>query len=82
MSTYPRRLEDFLVSRKIGEQLSLAEAVIGLKAYKEVDERMVQLWHNLDTAILGPRMNLPAESLPSINQENVSLGSLFLTHIC
>lgn len=43
---------------------------------------MVQLWHNLDTAIISPRMNLPAVSLPSIIQENVSLGSLFLTKIC
>lgn len=74
--------EDPPVSREIGDQLSLAEAVIGLKAYKEVDERMVQLWHNLDTAILSPRMNLSAESLPSVKQENVSPGSLSLTDMC
>lgn len=82
MSVYPPRLEDISVSHKIGDQLSLAEAVIGLKAYKEVDERMVQLWHNLDIAILSPRMNLPAETLPLIKQENVSLGSLILTGMC
>ena len=52
--------------------MSLAEAVVGLKAYKEIEERMVQLWHNLDTAIMSPRMSLGAQSLPSIKQDNVS----------
>lgn len=61
-------------TRIIGDQLSLAEAVVGLKAYKEVEERMVQLWHNVDTAIISPRMNLTAQSLPSIKQGNVSIG--------
>ena len=54
------------------DQMSLAEAVIGLKAYKEVEERMVQLWHNLDTAVMSPRMDLAAQSLPSVKQDNVS----------
>lgn len=62
--------------------MSLAEAVIGLKAYKEVDERMVQLWHNLDTAIMRPRMNLAAQSLPSIKQNNVGFRCSLLTGAC
>lgn len=62
--------------------MSLAEAVIGLKAYKEVDERMVQLWHSLDTAIMGPRMNLTARSLPSIKQNNVSHEISLITGVC
>lgn len=64
------------------DQMSLAEAVIGLKAYKEVDERMVQLWHSLDTAIMGPRMNLTARSLPSIKQNNVSHEISLITGVC
>ncbi|KFA62891.1 hypothetical protein S40285_02254 [Stachybotrys chlorohalonatus IBT 40285] len=39
------------------QQMSLNDAVVGLKAYKEVDERMEQLWRNLDAAIISPRMN-------------------------
>ena len=62
--------------------MSLTEAVIGLKAYKEVEERMVQLWHNLDTAILGPRMNLAAQSLPAVKQDNVSFGRSLLSGGC
>ncbi|KAM0343060.1 hypothetical protein ACHAPU_008961 [Fusarium lateritium] len=40
------------------EQMTLADAVIGLQAYKEVDERMEQLWRNVDAAIISPRMNV------------------------
>ncbi|PTB42349.1 uncharacterized protein TrAFT101_008559 [Trichoderma asperellum] len=39
------------------EKMSLEDAAIGLQAYKEVDERMEQLWHNLDAAVVSPRMN-------------------------
>lgn len=59
--------------RGTGNQLSLADAVIGLRAYKEVEERMEQLWHNLDGAILTPRMNLTSSTLPSIVADTVSL---------
>jgi protein transport protein DSL1/ZW10 len=52
--------------------MSLQDAVIGLKAYKEVEERMEQLWHNLDAAIMSPRLNMDATSLPSIKAESVS----------
>lgn len=46
--------------------MTLEDAVIGLKAYKEVDERMEQLWRNLDAAIVTPRMDANARSLPKI----------------
>ncbi|SPN98973.1 uncharacterized protein DNG_02012 [Cephalotrichum gorgonifer] len=56
-----------------GDAMTLSEAVIGLKAYKEVEERMVQLWHNLDVAIISPRMDLTAQSLPSIRRDDDAL---------
>lgn len=46
--------------------MTLADASTGLKAYKEVDERLEQLWHNLDTSIVSPRMDYQATSLKSI----------------
>ncbi|KAI9149538.1 Centromere/kinetochore protein [Paramyrothecium foliicola] len=47
----------FTVHEKLPDgQMSLADAVIGLQAYKEVDERMEQFWHNLDAAIVRPRL--------------------------
>ncbi|CAG9944469.1 unnamed protein product [Clonostachys rosea f. rosea IK726] len=48
------------------DQMTLADAVVGLKAYKEVAERMEQLWRNIDAAIVSPRMNKQAASLPKI----------------
>jgi centromere/kinetochore protein ZW10 len=54
-----------------GDQLSFEEAVLGLKAYKEVQERMVQLWHNLNAVILAPRMDINNASPPSINVAGV-----------
>ncbi|EGX89647.1 hypothetical protein CCM_07899 [Cordyceps militaris CM01] len=48
-------------------KMTLADAAIGLKAYKEVDERLEQLWHNLDTSILSPRMDRHATSFRSIS---------------
>lgn len=46
--------------------MNLDDAVIGLKAYKEVDERMEQFWRNLDAALVSPRMDTKATSLPRI----------------
>lgn len=46
--------------------MSLADAVIGLKAYKELDERMEQLWRNLDAAIVAPRMDPQRQPIPSV----------------
>ncbi|KAL7625179.1 ribosome biogenesis protein ytm1 [Parahypoxylon ruwenzoriense] len=55
------------------EQMSLADAVVGLKAYKEVDQRMTLFWHNVDEAILSPRTNIEAQKLPRIQMENSHL---------
>ncbi|KAF5523524.1 Centromere/kinetochore protein zw10-like protein [Colletotrichum aenigma] len=55
-----------------GEQMTLSEAIIGLQAYKEVEDRMSKLWHEVDQAIVSPRMDIEAPSLPSIRaSENV-----------
>ncbi|OTB18863.1 hypothetical protein K445DRAFT_314710 [Daldinia sp. EC12] len=51
------------------EQMSLADAVVGLKAYKELDQRMTSFWHGIDQAIVGPRTNIEAQELPGIQLE-------------
>ncbi|KJR83781.1 centromere/kinetochore protein ZW10 [Sporothrix schenckii 1099-18] len=58
------------------EPMSLSDAVIGLKAYKEVDRRMVELWHALDKAIVAPRTDLsqPRPSRPRIYVDGAELG--------
>ncbi|KAI1818094.1 hypothetical protein GGS20DRAFT_529738 [Poronia punctata] len=48
------------------EQMTLADAVIGLKAYKEVDQRMAVLWNELDQVLILPRTNAANEHLPAI----------------
>lgn len=53
-----------------GEQMNLADAVVGLKAYKEVDERMEQLWRNLDGAIVSPRMDSRSDALPKVQVQD------------
>jgi centromere/kinetochore protein ZW10 len=55
------------------EPMSLSEALVGLKAYKEVDQRMALLWHSIDDAIVGPRTNIESKSLPGIRTDNVSI---------
>ncbi|KAH7033468.1 uncharacterized protein B0I36DRAFT_109508 [Microdochium trichocladiopsis] len=55
------------------EPMSLADAVIGLKAYKEVDQRMALLWHALDAALIQPRTHTEGQTLPTIKEENSSL---------
>ncbi|KAI8627624.1 hypothetical protein F5Y19DRAFT_477148 [Xylariaceae sp. FL1651] len=55
------------------EQMSLADAVIGLKAYKEVDQRMAVFWHDLDEALVRPRTSLERVELPCIQVENSTL---------
>ncbi|KAI0123455.1 hypothetical protein BJ170DRAFT_109074 [Xylariales sp. AK1849] len=57
-----------------GEPMNLPEALIGLKAYKEVDQRMALLWHGIDKAIIGPRTNLEASPLPGISIDNSKLS--------
>ncbi|PTB69462.1 hypothetical protein BBK36DRAFT_1187199 [Trichoderma citrinoviride] len=39
------------------------------QAYKEVDERMEQLWHNLDAAVVSPRMDATRSNIPGIRVE-------------
>ncbi|RYP22377.1 hypothetical protein DL765_001729 [Monosporascus sp. GIB2] len=57
------------------EPMSLSDAVIGLKAYKEVNQRMALLWHSVDEAIISPRTDLNNSNLPSIIADDVSLPS-------
>lgn len=52
--------------------MNLSEALIGLKAYKEVGQRMALLWHSLDDAIIEPRTNLANTSLPGLKVDDVS----------
>lgn len=52
--------------------MSLPEALVGLKAYNEIDQRMALLWHSVDEAIIGPRTNLESDSLPGISINDVS----------
>ncbi|KAJ4306341.1 ribosome biogenesis protein ytm1 [Collariella sp. IMI 366227] len=56
-------------SAREDELMSLEDAVIGLKAYKEVDQRMSRLWEDINTAIIVPRMDITKESLPGIHIE-------------
>ncbi|KAI5865603.1 hypothetical protein GGS23DRAFT_559980 [Durotheca rogersii] len=59
--------------RHENEQMNVGDAVAGLTAYKEADQRMGLFWQDLDTAILGPRTNIGAHELPRIQRENSSL---------
>lgn len=56
----------------VGEPMCLSDAVIGLKAYKEVDPRMAQLWQDVHQAIVGPRMDITNGSPPAIRVQGVS----------
>jgi len=53
----------------------LDQAIIGLKAFKELDKAAERLWLDLDKTILEPRTNLPlngrADSLFSIQIQKV-----------
>ncbi|KAI1260069.1 hypothetical protein F5Y18DRAFT_442164 [Xylariaceae sp. FL1019] len=55
------------------EQMSLADAVVGLKAYKEVDRRMAELWHDLDETVVRQRTSLQLAELPAFQVD----GSTF-----
>lgn len=46
--------------------MNLSDAVIGLRAYKEVDERATQLWRGIENAILFPRMDTTKKTLQGI----------------
>ncbi|KAI1352132.1 hypothetical protein F5Y01DRAFT_100236 [Xylaria sp. FL0043] len=55
------------------EQMSLADAVIGLKAYKEVDQRMAVLWKALDQVLICPRTVSRREDMPTFRVESSTL---------
>ncbi|RYP56401.1 hypothetical protein DL769_009923 [Monosporascus sp. CRB-8-3] len=55
------------------EPMSLSDAVIGLKAYKEVDQRMARLWHSVDETIISPRTDLSNSNLPRIITDDSTL---------
>ncbi|KAK4156341.1 Centromere/kinetochore protein zw10 [Chaetomidium leptoderma] len=57
-------------SAREDEPMSLEDGVIGLRAYKEVDQRMDQLWSNINSAILLPRMDITKDTLPGIHAQN------------
>lgn len=54
-----------------GEHMALTEAVKGLKAYNEIEKRATDLWHDLDAAIITPRMNILQENIPGISADDV-----------
>ncbi|KAK4169141.1 Centromere/kinetochore protein zw10 [Cladorrhinum sp. PSN259] len=59
-------------SSREDEPMTLADAVIGLQAYKEVDQRMEQLWKDINKAVLIPRMDITSGTLPGIHiQDNI-----------
>lgn len=72
---------------KEGEAMSLPDAVIGLKSYKEVDQRMSHFWHDVDQTIVGPRLDIENPAIPNIvtegnvlraeGQTDKSIDSLF-----
>jgi len=51
--------------------MTLADAVIGLKAYKEVEKRTNQLWQDVNIAVILPRMDITREKLPGIQVNGV-----------
>lgn len=53
--------------------MNLDQAMVGLKAYNEVESAAKKLWDNLDNYILKPRTELRTGNLPSIQIEEVSL---------
>ncbi|KAI2463443.1 Centromere/kinetochore Zw10-domain-containing protein [Annulohypoxylon bovei var. microspora] len=56
------------------EQMRLDDAVVGLKAYKELDQRMALFWHRLDEAIIGPRTNVEAHEFTKIQTTDSHLN--------
>lgn len=60
-----------IYDRRDDEVMSLQDAVVGLMAYKEVDKRMAEFWHDLDEAIVGPRTDIERSTMPSIQVSGV-----------
>ncbi|KAI0023671.1 hypothetical protein F4780DRAFT_60906 [Xylariomycetidae sp. FL0641] len=63
-----------ILDRRQDEQVTLADAVVGLKAYKEVDQRMALVWHSIDQAIISPRTQRQGQELPNIRQDDSGLS--------
>ncbi|KAL1840372.1 hypothetical protein VTJ49DRAFT_545 [Mycothermus thermophilus] len=55
------------------EPMSLEDAVIGLKAFKEVDQRTGKLWQDISQAVLLPRMDITKDKPPGIRIEDNTL---------
>ncbi|PVH71756.1 centromere/kinetochore protein-like protein zw10 [Cadophora sp. DSE1049] len=71
-----REQSKITINRDIpGDTTNISQAVIGLKAYKELDDAAKKLWEDLDDVILKPRTNLQAGSIPTVQ---VNGNSLFL----
>ncbi|KAG4438487.1 hypothetical protein IFR05_006010 [Cadophora sp. M221] len=63
------------VNREVpGDTTTIDQAVIGLKAYKELDDAAKKLWEDLDNVILRPRTNLQAGTMPNIQAQGNSLS--------
>ncbi|PBP25192.1 centromere kinetochore protein [Diplocarpon rosae] len=60
-----------------GNPTDINQAIIGLKAYKELDQAAKKLWEDLDEVILKPRTDLQIRSIPSIHVagDSLSLGT-------
>lgn len=60
---------------KEGRHTTLDQAIVGLKAYKEVEKAANQLWIDMDDAILKPRTSLRLDGrfgpLPAIQIQEV-----------
>ncbi|KAL5614539.1 hypothetical protein BROUX41_004642 [Berkeleyomyces rouxiae] len=64
----------FTIRQGDGAQLSFIDVILGLQQYQEVDEHMEQLWHNLDAAIVSPRMEVDQWSILSIQVQGDTLA--------
>ncbi|KKA26611.1 hypothetical protein TD95_003426 [Thielaviopsis punctulata] len=64
----------FCIQKSVDDgQITFQDTVLALKQYKEVDEYMEQLWHNLDNAIISPRMELDQWTFSSVEVQGDTL---------
>jgi protein transport protein DSL1/ZW10 len=67
-------LGSFTVNGSLPDEfMTLADAVVGLRAYKELDKKMELLWHQLDASIIAPRMSANADSLSTLSIQDGAL---------
>ncbi|KAH7306101.1 centromere/kinetochore protein-like protein zw10 [Rhexocercosporidium sp. MPI-PUGE-AT-0058] len=63
------------INREVpGDTTNIDQAVIGLKAYKELDDAAKKLWGDLDEVVLKPRTNLQTGTMPTIKAHGNSLS--------